>query len=178
MIIITPDVSSAVKLLNENHVLGSLQCLLFHSKRPLHNGNKQFGSTTYYGEKIRSGTLLYMIYPWWTLPNYVCVQMALVFTMYAHSCYNGSHLLCLILILKPFESAENIPCFLNQMSLILWVQKLKECHIEETYFYEGCITDVSRDGTVDYRGRPADKATSGRWKAVSFIMGMDPLLEL
>ncbi|KAG0606573.1 hypothetical protein M758_9G151700 [Ceratodon purpureus] len=49
--------------------------------------------------------------------------------------------------------------------------KLKECHIEETYFYEGCITDVSRDGTVDYRGRPADKATSGRWKAVSFIMG-------
>lgn len=37
--------------------------------------------------------------------------------------------------------------------------------------YDGCITDVSSDGTVDYRGRPADKATVGKWKAVSFIMG-------
>jgi hypothetical protein len=43
------------------------------------------------------------------------------------------------------------------------------------YFYEGRITDVSTDGSVDYRGRPADKATVGRWKAVSFIMGMNLL---
>ena len=53
------------------------------------------------------------------------------------------------------------------------VQKLREAHVEESCVYEGCITDVSRDGSVDYKGRPADKATFGGWKAVSFIMGMD-----
>jgi hypothetical protein len=36
--------------------------------------------------------------------------------------------------------------------------------------------DVVGDGSVDIRGRPSKTSTSGRWKAVYFIMGTYLLL--
>lgn len=37
--------------------------------------------------------------------------------------------------------------------------------------YDGRITDAAIDGSIDYKGRPADKATTGRWHGVSYLMG-------
>lgn len=42
---------------------------------------------------------------------------------------------------------------------------------EEDTLYDGRITDAAIDGSIDYKGRPADKATTGRWHGVSYIMG-------
>lgn len=55
-----------------------------------------------------------------------------------------------------------------------WVrlQKSAETTGDQDLHYDGRITDVAIDGSVDYKNRPADKERTGRWTAVSFIMGM------
>lgn len=37
--------------------------------------------------------------------------------------------------------------------------------------YDGRITDAAIDGSIDYKGRPANKATTGRWHGASYLMG-------
>lgn len=60
---------------------------------------------------------------------------------------------------------------------LFWqVQKPKVANrgsgVPEDRQYDGRIEDVAKDGSVDYKGRPANKRAVGRWKAVLYIMGV------
>lgn len=92
-------------------------------------------------------------------------------------------LLLVVPIATPFASSRSTSYFdlkcknsFNSLHNLfdVWVEKPSEAKTgayDSENVYEGCITDVSRDGTVDYRGRPVDKSKYGGWKGVSFIMG-------
>jgi len=42
---------------------------------------------------------------------------------------------------------------------------------------EESINPCTRDGSIDYYGKPAIKARTGGWKSASFLLGIHILLE-